>query len=100
MTKAILTFLCSFAIMANVNIAHAVACMNRDAFLRVIADEYKEQVVFSGISQSEPPLLIETYNNPETSTWTIIASHPNGMSCLVSHGKHFEIETQKIKPNL
>ena len=37
--------------------------------------------------------IMETYANIETGTWTIIASTPAGVSCLIAAGQSFQSET-------
>ena len=40
--------------------------------------------------------VMEIFTNPETGTWTITASLPDGVMCLVASGAHFEAVTEPL----
>ena len=50
-----------------------------------LLQKYGEERLFAGLSGQS---VIELWSNPETGTWTIIVSTPEGMSCLLASGEN------------
>ncbi len=66
-------------------LAPQMACAPRGGVVEALSRQYGEHQIAGGISSSG--WLIELYSSADGSTWTIIASSPQGMSCAVSSGE-------------
>lgn len=53
-----------------------------------MARNYGEERVFAG---DAGPVIIETGANAETGSWSIMATSPDGQSCLMAHGLRFRM---------
>ena len=67
-------------------------CGTRADLLKELTQRYSEAPVAVGLANSGA--LVEIPTNDNGSTWSIMVSQPNGMSCLVAAGK----EWQALKP--
>ena len=63
-------------------------CAPREQVLPVLQQKYAE--VRQGIGLAGNTQVVEIFANAETGTWTITASRPDGLMCLVASGDHFE----------
>lgn len=63
------------------------SCAPRDAVLARLEDRYGEvrQSLVLG-----PSALFEVFANTATGTWTILATRPDGVTCLMASGGSFE----------
>ena len=68
--------------------AGPAACNKRDVVLKHLASKYSEQPVAIGIASSGS--VIEVLTSGSGSTWTIIVTLPNGISCLLAAGENWE----------
>ncbi len=68
--------------------AGPAACNKRDVVLKHLASKYSEQPVALGIANNGG--VIEVLTNGNGSTWTIIVTLPDGMSCLLAAGENWE----------
>lgn len=68
-------------------------CGARADLLKELTQRYSEAPVAVGLANSGA--LVEILTNDNGSTWSIMVSQPNGMSCLVAAGK----EWQALKPD-
>ena len=62
-------------------------CMGRAAVVDWLKSKYDEEPVLQGVSGLS---LFEVFASPVGQTWTLIVTHPNGLSCLVGSGTDFE----------
>ena len=60
-------------------------CDNRDKVLTLLSDKYKESPVAIGVTNNGG--LVEVLSTNEGTTWSIIVTTPNGVSCLVAAGE-------------
>jgi hypothetical protein len=67
--------------------SQSMPCGSRDAIVERLGSKYGEQRVATGLSGSAT--MMEVFANEETGSWTILITHPDGQSCLVSAGEHF-----------
>ncbi len=72
----------------------APQCAPRDQVLPVLQQKYGESR--RGIGLVGTAQVMEIFTNPETGTWTITASLPDGVMCLVASGKHFESVVENL----
>lgn len=100
MMKAILNMTIGLGVM--VLAAQKVAaqqtrnCAPRDTVIERLADAYGETRQAIGLGSRG--VLIETFASGETGTWTITATMPDGMTCLVASGQSFETLAEALPP--
>jgi hypothetical protein len=84
-----LSFGFALLIFATQN-AHAqtAQCGPRSDVLSVLATKYGE--ARRGIGIAGQNAVMELFVNPSTGTWTIIATSPDGKTCLIASGRNFE----------
>jgi hypothetical protein len=67
------------------------SCDTRDNILQKLSKKYKESPVAIGVTNNGR--LVEVLTTENGSTWSIIISSPNGLSCLVAAGENWrEVE--------
>jgi len=72
-------------------VAHAAApCQERGAVLAKLAKNYAEAPVAIGMASNGGVLEVLAAES-ETGSFTIIVTMPNGMSCMLASGRHFEM---------
>jgi hypothetical protein len=64
------------------------ACAPRTELLAQLLKGYKEEPTALGLANDGS--LIEVLTSEQGSTWTIMISQPNGVSCLVAAGEGWE----------
>jgi len=69
-------------------LAGQVACSQRDDVLAQLGSKYKEAPKAAGVANNGG--LIEVLTSDEGKTWTLILSMPNGTSCLLASGEHWQ----------
>ncbi len=91
-----LSFGFALLIFATQN-AHAQTpqCASRPDVLAALATQYGE--ARRGIGIAGQNAVMELFVNPSTGTWTIIATSPDGKTCLIASGSNFEM-TQDPAP--
>jgi len=60
-------------------------CDQRDSVLQVLQQKYKESPVAIGVTHNGG--LVEVLSAGNGTTWSIIVTTPQGMSCLVAAGE-------------
>ncbi|MDX1402018.1 MAG: hypothetical protein R3245_08855 [Kiloniellales bacterium] len=60
-------------------------CDERDKVLSLLSNKYKESPVAIGVTNNGG--LVEVLSTNEGTTWSIIVTTPNGVSCLVAAGE-------------
>jgi hypothetical protein len=81
--------------LAVVSTSAAVAqpqCDQRDSVLQVLQQKYKEQPVALGVTHNGG--LVEVLTTGTGTTWSIIVTTPQGMSCLVAAGEGWKAMQQ------
>jgi hypothetical protein len=68
-------------------------CDQREAVLKVLQEKYKEQPVALGVTHNGG--LVEVLTTGNGTTWSIIVTTPQGMSCLVAAGEGWKA-TQRV----
>lgn len=87
---ASLVVICSFfAATANAHQPQSL-CDVRDSILAALAARYREAPAALGVTSGG--ILIEVLTSEEGKTWTIIVTHPNGVTCLVFSGEGWRRE--------
>ncbi len=63
-------------------------CAPRQMVLEQLADKYGETRQSIGLGTNNA--VVEIFASPETGTWTITVTTPDGQTCLVASGQSFE----------
>ena len=63
-------------------------CAQRAQVVGMLASRYGESVRGMGLANQNR--VIEIFASEETGTWTITMTMPNGMTCLMASGRHYE----------
>ncbi len=79
--------LAAFALLPGIARA-APQCAPRDMVAANLATQFGETRRIIGLAQDNT--VMELYAAPETGTWTLTATLPNGTTCLVAAGSSFE----------
>lgn len=66
----------------------APPCGPRAVIVARLASAFGETVAYVGLS--DDGATVETYANPKTGTWTLLAVDPAGAACVVTYGGGFE----------
>lgn len=82
--------LATLAALLALPAAAQMPCMARADLLKIINDKYGESVRMSGIVGTSS--LIEVWG-ADGGSWTITSTNPNGVTCIVSAGRAFEVIT-------
>lgn len=69
-------------------IAAPMACSPRNDVLSQLATKFKEAPVAIGLANNGG--LLEVLTAGDGTTWTIIITMPNGVSCLVAAGENWQ----------
>ncbi len=69
-------------------VQNALACDYHDVVLKQLAERFAERVVGRAISWFGA--LVEVLAAPDGVTWSIIVTRPDGWTCLVASGEHWQ----------
>lgn len=68
-------------------LAQSMRCAPRDTLTERLERVYSEQQTAVGLQSSAK--LIEVWSSPETGTWTILMTMPDGTSCVLASGDNW-----------
>ena len=68
-------------------ISQQAQCAPRAAILTALSQHFAETRRAIGVT---PSAVVEVFANPKTGTWTITATDPKGMTCLIASGAGFQ----------
>ncbi|MYM57018.1 hypothetical protein [Thalassovita mangrovi] len=89
MTGKLFTLSCAALMLAGAAQAQSAnRCAPRDQVIAQLADRYGETRQSIGLGSNNS--VIEVYASGDTGTWTILATLPNGLSCLLASGQAYE----------
>jgi len=71
-------------------------CGVREAIVERLATGYGESRQSIGLGTQNR--VVETFANPETGSWTITVTMPNGMMCLLASGQAYEAVDEVLTP--
>ena len=69
-----------------------VPCGKRADFLKLLESGYTERPVAMGLG--DDGALIEILTAADGATWTILVSYPDGTSCMIASGQHWQSRPQ------
>lgn len=87
MYKRILTSALLFGMVATGPPAAAMTCAPRVDLVDRLSTEFDETLTATGLQNARS--LVEVWSSPDRGSFTILVSHPNGISCVVSTGKNW-----------
>ncbi len=90
MKAGLITAAATVLFLAGASAAHAAACQDRGAVLAKLASKYSETPVAIGMA-SNGGVLEVLAAHADASTFTIIVTMPNGISCMLASGENFEM---------
>ena len=67
--------------------AQAMTCLPREALIERLAGQYNEQLAGGGLQS--PVQLLEVWASGETGSFTVFVTRPDGVSCIVATGQHW-----------
>lgn len=70
-------------------------CMDREDAIAALARQYDEHLVAIGIANTGA--LVERLESAGGKTWTLIATTPDGRSCLIAAGDSWTPYVAKVK---
>ncbi len=79
--------LSGFLMPAAAAAAQQPPCAPRDEVARILRGGYGEVRVSTGLHADGR--LVEVFASPATGTWTLVATDPQGLACLVKTGRHW-----------
>jgi len=68
--------------------AQQPTCLPHDELESVLLEKYEEVPVSRGVTSNGH--LLEVFTNAARSTWTVVIHIPDGRSCAVSNGEHWQ----------
>lgn len=71
-------------------------CNDRSEVISQLNEKYQENQRSIGLASNGA--IVETYASDETGTWTIIVTRPDGVSCLVADGRHYQETNIPLPP--
>lgn len=75
-----------------------VVCSPQGVIEESLKESYGEDIVSVGIAGKNDNLLMTTWANMETGTWTIVVTTPGVKSCAVSSGVDYEFQGLARQP--
>lgn len=79
------------------SVQSAGPCSSRDAIVSSLAKDYREAPVSLGLMANGD--LLQIFASPDTRTWTIVSTSPNGTTCVLAAGKSWEINLANLGPS-
>ncbi len=71
-------------------------CAERLTIVDRLADQYGETRQAIGLASASQ--IVEIFASDETGSWTITVTRPDGMTCLIAAGQHFEELDEELTP--
>lgn len=84
------------AALAGAAHAQEPICAERDSVVDRLAAEFGETRQAIGLASASQ--VVEVFASDETGSWTITVTRPDGMTCLVAAGQHYEELDEALTP--
>jgi hypothetical protein len=79
--------------------AHADNCAMREQVVSRLQDQYSEQLTGGGLhSSTDVSAVVEVWVSPETGTFTVMMTNPQGISCIIATGTDWFAQTAQAMP--
>ncbi|SEL52572.1 hypothetical protein SAMN05443999_1064 [Roseovarius azorensis] len=67
--------------------AQGITCLPRESLVERLENRYKEHLIGGGLQN--PQQLLEVWASGETGSFTVFVTRPDGVSCIVATGQHW-----------
>ncbi len=67
----------------------APSCAERDTVVERLQSKFSEQLAAGGLQSARANAMMEIWASPETGTYTVLITTPQGISCVVAAGTDF-----------
>jgi hypothetical protein len=99
MFKRLLSVALLFGLASAASPAHAANCAMRDTVVDRLEKKYSEQFTAGGLQTSRATqTVVEVWSSPETGTFTVMLTNPQGISCIVATGTDWFQQLPDAKP--
>ena len=85
-----------FSFQASAQDGTQQPCAPRELAARMLTEVHGEELLGQGLAESGA-YLVELFVNPSTGAWTVIATLPNGMACMLEAGQSWSAPAKKAK---
>ncbi len=101
MFKRLITSALVFGMAAIAPPVAAQNCAPRDVVVERLSKSFGERLSSAGLQPMRPvSVIVEIWSSAETGSFTVLFSHPNGMSCLIASGQdYFTIGEPDLPPD-
>ena len=90
MFKCLISAGLAFGLVAAAPPASAANCGQRTLVIEKLSSKYAEKLTVGGLQTSRSSqTVMEVWSSPETGTFTVLVTNPNGISCVVAAGTDF-----------
>lgn len=90
-------FFLAATLFSATGMAQAATCGMRDHVVDRLQSQYSEQLTAGGLQGAQnTEAVIEVWASPETGTFTVMQTRPNGMTCIVAAGTDWFSRSPKV----
>ena len=90
MFKRLFGICLAFGMAATAPPAFAGTCAQRDHLIERLQATYSEELTVGGLQKTRnAQSVMEIWASSETGTFTVLLTHPSGISCVVAAGTDF-----------
>ena len=100
MFKRLLSSALIFGMAAIAPPALAANCAPRAGMVEQLQEHYAESLTSAGLQTGQTvKTLLEIWSSKDTGTFTVLVTHPSGISCIVASGdSYFEVSGPSMLP--
>ncbi|MFQ5438085.1 MAG: hypothetical protein ACE5DK_04550 [Paracoccaceae bacterium] len=98
MFKRLLTTALVFGAVATAPpvFAQQATCGQRDHLTAQLTEKYMEQLTAGGFQSASS--VLEIWTSPQSGTWTMLLTRPDGVSCVVGSGTAWQMRDVMPEP--
>jgi len=98
MFKRLMTLALVFGVVATAPpvFAQTTTCAERGNIVKQLNDRYMEQLTAGGLQSATS--ILEIWTSPESGSWTLLQTRPDGTSCVVGSGTAWHIKALMPEP--
>jgi hypothetical protein len=92
MFKRLISAALVFGMAAIAPPAQAQTCAPREVIVERLKHQFDESLSSAGLQKGRSvDVIVEIWSSQGSGTFTVLLSHPTGLSCLVASGQHYFI---------
>jgi len=84
------------ALISGAAQAETTVCADRTMIVERLAVRYGETRQAIGLASANQ--VVEIFASDETGSWTITVTRPDGTTCLIAAGQHYEALEEELTP--